>query len=873
MTVDKVSLAEPTTASPQSGLFPVAAKRGATQAVLSLFRKPAPPSGPVVVLSGTVGAARRYRCENLAEQLRLAGLDARVVELEHDDLQSARAIANAAIMHRVPWSPDVQQLIDSVHQRGGACWFNLDDLLFRPEHVSHLTFSGERAEHDAMEHRELAARYFRTLTACDQVLTSTETLAQEVRHATAKPVHVVRNAAAEETVRLSEHARGQQPLGGHACTLIGYLSGTPTHDRDLAEAIPGVTQLLRERPDVVVALVGFASASAFAEDVRVRLLHVPFQDWRLLPELMRRLDLVLAPLESDNRFTQCKSEVKYLESGLVGVPTIATATEAFATAIHDGKSGWLVGAGQRNECAGEAARRMRRSPPPRRGRQRCARRLPEALCPPAGACGRAGADRCARSSATRRNLHAVDLLAARLRGNSTAASLLVIAAAWLAFDVAAIARVTRHIDLAHYPFTFPDTWDWLMNAAYYAGRPVDCSWRPPLTALLQAAVLDHERLILLLSPLFFLLGAIAIAAAGAAVGVEAGAIAASLYLASHLYFGNALYVGNDLAASTLTFAALALAARPDCSPRRAALLGLTCGAAFLAGGVAVLAIGFALVVLAVRMRRASVRLLAVAAAALALALAPYYAFKWARIGSLAHSTVQHVEYLRVHLDAVPYYLAGQLCRFSPAVLALAVLGIASGWRGRPRWFTAYWLFAALLLAAFFALMYEWRDNRFLLYWGQPCVLLAAVGVTACMRRIKRPLARSIMHERDRARGVRLVSSRALPARPSSRECGSLPVGCSPTVGTGPTSRSRQARPASRRRPRRASRALPARHTTACPTMPCASPGSSASTRAAMTRSPCSPRTPSGPTCTAACSPTSPGGRSARSMHPTTSRAG
>lgn len=31
-----------------------------------------------------------------------------------------------------------------------------------------------------------------------------------------------------------------------------------------------------------------------------------------------------------------------MEAGIVGVPTIATATEAFQTAIIDGENGWLV---------------------------------------------------------------------------------------------------------------------------------------------------------------------------------------------------------------------------------------------------------------------------------------------------------------------------------------------------------------------------------------------------------------------------------------------------------------------------------------------------------------------------------------------------
>ena len=110
----------------------------------------------------------------------MAGFDARVYECDAAGLQAASEQAALVILHRVPWSAGVERLCEAVRQRGGKCIYDTDDLIFNPDHVRWLHFSGPDAKRHAADHRALTTRYFATLDHCDAVFTTTLPLADEI---------------------------------------------------------------------------------------------------------------------------------------------------------------------------------------------------------------------------------------------------------------------------------------------------------------------------------------------------------------------------------------------------------------------------------------------------------------------------------------------------------------------------------------------------------------------------------------------------------------------------------------------------------------------------------------------------------------------
>jgi glycosyltransferase involved in cell wall biosynthesis len=61
-----------------------------------------------------------------------------------------------------------------------------------------------------------------------------------------------------------------------------------------------------------------------------------------LPWELARFDVNLAPLEVGNPYCEAKSELKFFEAALVGVPTVASPTQPFRDAMRHGETGFVA---------------------------------------------------------------------------------------------------------------------------------------------------------------------------------------------------------------------------------------------------------------------------------------------------------------------------------------------------------------------------------------------------------------------------------------------------------------------------------------------------------------------------------------------------
>ena len=294
----------------------------------------------VLALSGVRGDTRRYRTIHPYEQINLAGVECILSHLTDPKLPEKAGQIDLGILHRVPMDGYVGNLLAGFQQRGVPVIVDVDDLVFEPAAFQWIDSPDFSDPLRASLYLEEMRRQRLTVDACHAVTASTNFLADEVRPL-GKPVWVHRNAFSLEMLELAEAAYSQHRAKGGRL-VIGYASGTPTHDRDFALVKPALKQILGRYPQVEVWAIGPIDVGKDWGSLAQRIKRLSLVPWRKLPEVLAQFDINLAPLVMDNPFAQSKSEIKYMEAGLVRVPTVASPTEAFQYAIRSGENGYLA---------------------------------------------------------------------------------------------------------------------------------------------------------------------------------------------------------------------------------------------------------------------------------------------------------------------------------------------------------------------------------------------------------------------------------------------------------------------------------------------------------------------------------------------------
>lgn len=322
--------------------------RGRTSPRISRAGDPSagPAAGPgavgrVVFATGIDGAPLRYRARLPAEALALVGVQAEVRHYRDPELLAAAIQADVVVCYRVPATVAILELIEACHGAGVAVAFDVDDLIFDPELRDQIPALRLLPPDEAELWMQGVTRYRTTLEACDAFIGSTDLLVERAAELTGLPAHRFDNGVGLELARASDAALARPRRPGPP--RVGYLSGTITHDEDWRFVEPAVVEILDRHPDLELWLVGHLPEDPALTRFGPRVVRTGFRPWTQLPEVLRDLDVNLAPLEPGAAFNQAKSAIKWLEAALCATPTVASPTDPFRQAISDGVDGRLAG--------------------------------------------------------------------------------------------------------------------------------------------------------------------------------------------------------------------------------------------------------------------------------------------------------------------------------------------------------------------------------------------------------------------------------------------------------------------------------------------------------------------------------------------------
>ncbi len=190
----------------------------------------------------------------------------------------------------------------------------------------------------------MAVRYL--AREADGIIVSTEHLKQ--RYLRFNPrIHVVPNALDE---RICGVTNGLPPtLPDAKCKMVVGYMGTQTHDADLMMILQPLRAMLHKHRDAVefqlIGGIGDAATMRAFAGLPVRTLDIGGNVE--YPAFMRWMaqqvnwDLAVAPLE-DNPFTRCKSDIKFLDYGILAIPAIFSQVPAYEKTVRHLETGYLA---------------------------------------------------------------------------------------------------------------------------------------------------------------------------------------------------------------------------------------------------------------------------------------------------------------------------------------------------------------------------------------------------------------------------------------------------------------------------------------------------------------------------------------------------
>jgi hypothetical protein len=293
----------------------------------------------------------RYRAYNMAQVLNTD--DNRDVSAGYfflEDWQFFDEIANTAdllVICRSRYNHKINQLITKFKVRNKRVLFDIDDFVFntRYAHLVINTLDQDPENQDVWDNWFASiGRLGETLRLCDGAITTNSCLASKINEFSGLSVSIVPNFINKEQLEISDkifQSKINSNFKRNDRITLGYFSGSPSHNLDYAIVTSALAQVMENDSRVDVLVVGYIDAGAELAKFGDRVKRQPFHDYVNLQRLIGSVEFNLMPLQC-NAFTDCKSELKYFESAIVGTLSIASPSYTYAKAIQDGVNGYIA---------------------------------------------------------------------------------------------------------------------------------------------------------------------------------------------------------------------------------------------------------------------------------------------------------------------------------------------------------------------------------------------------------------------------------------------------------------------------------------------------------------------------------------------------
>ena len=248
------------------------------------------------------------------------------------------------ILQRAKWSFELESFIHILRKKNIKIVYDMDDLIYHTKYVpKYLNSIGDYREFSIDVFFALAKRYEMIASICDFFIVTTEGLKKHIKEDFNKPVLVLENFLNLEQEYISQRIvlEKKNAYSGDKF-IIGYFSGSNSHQRDLEIVESAIIKLMEEFDNIYLKVVGYMTLDDKLEDLKKkgRIIFDNFVPYQELQYKIGSVDVNVIPLQR-HEFNECKSELKYFEASIVDTVSVAVNNEVYSSIIEDGVDGFL----------------------------------------------------------------------------------------------------------------------------------------------------------------------------------------------------------------------------------------------------------------------------------------------------------------------------------------------------------------------------------------------------------------------------------------------------------------------------------------------------------------------------------------------------
>ncbi len=305
-------------------------------------------SGTVVLLANLdLAQCVHYRVEQRRRQLEHGGWTVRIFgQSEAATFREALHEAAAAIFYRVPAYPEIVYSIAYARALGLPTFYDIDDLIFDaavyPDPFESFEGQITRADYAGLAYGVPLFRF--AMGLCDEGIASTPALAEAMRPVVRSGrCHVVANGLDQRNDPFLR--RPARPVADRAAPVtIFYGSGTKAHNQDFTElAGPALLTMLARHAQVRLVVAGHLKLDPRFAEHAARVHQIGFTaDVAEYWEILSAADINLAVL-LPGPVADAKSEIKWLEAAMCGIPSVVSGTRTYRDVLADGEDALVAG--------------------------------------------------------------------------------------------------------------------------------------------------------------------------------------------------------------------------------------------------------------------------------------------------------------------------------------------------------------------------------------------------------------------------------------------------------------------------------------------------------------------------------------------------